>query len=85
MQADDVEDRGCDGWQDSLLSVCMCLCAPECVHMLLLLASGEGCIDGREASFAVSAVEVLKASRPQGRAMSQYPIPVSYGPAMTNN
>ncbi len=58
-QADDVRDRWCDGWQGSLFSACMCLCTPECVRMLLLLASGEGYIDGRGASFAVSAVEVL--------------------------
>lgn len=44
----------------------------------------EGCIDGREASFAASAVEALKASRPQGQPMSQSPIQVTYGPAMTN-
>lgn len=35
-------------------------------------------------SFAVSAVEVLKASGPQGRAMSQCPILVTYRPATTN-
>ncbi len=70
--------------------VCVCahgLCALEHVHMLLLLASvccREGCIDGRGASFAVSAVEVLKASGPQRWAMSQSPILVTYGPAMTN-
>lgn len=53
------------------------------VHVLgyLLLASGEGCIDGRGTSFAVSAVEVLKAFGPQGRAVSQSPILVTYGPA----
>lgn len=75
------------------LSVCVCVCTHglytlERVRMLLLVASvrcrEEVCIDGRGASFAVSALEVLKASGPQGRAMSQSPIFVTYGPAMTN-
>lgn len=60
---------------------------PECVRLLRLLASArsrEGCIDGRGASFAASAVEVLKASGPQGRAVSPSPILVTYGAAMTN-
>lgn len=52
--------------------------------MLLLTVSGEGCIDGRETSFAISAVSVLNASGPQRLAISQSPIPVTYGPAMTN-
>lgn len=59
----------------------------ECVRMVLLLACvrhRDGCVDGRGASFAVSAVEVLKASRPQGRAMSHSPIRVTYRPAMTD-
>lgn len=65
-----------------MLSACTGL--RTCVRARMLLASGEGCIDGRGASFAVSAVEVLKASGPQGLAMSQSPIRVTYGPAMTN-
>lgn len=52
--------------------------------MLLLTVSGEGCIDGRKTSFAISAVAVLNASGPQGLAISQSPILVTYGPAMTN-
>lgn len=61
--------------------------ALECARMVLLLACvrhRDGCIDGRGASFAISAVEVLKASRPQGRAMSHSPIRLTYRPAMTN-
>lgn len=56
-----------------MLSACTGL--RTCVRARMLLASGEGCIDGRGASFAVSAVEVLKASGPQGLAMSQSPHP----------
>lgn len=64
-------------------SMCMCLhtwrassYAPTAIE--------EGCIDGREASVAASAVEVLKASGPQGRPVSQSPIQATYGPAMMN-
>lgn len=77
MQADDVRDGGVmDGGAP---------CSQRTFERArMLLASGEGCIDGRGASFAVSAVEVLKASGPQGLAMSQSSILVTYGPAMTN-
>lgn len=54
------------------------------LSILICFYCGEGCIDGRGASFAVSAVEVLKASGPQGWAMSESPILVTYGPATTS-
>lgn len=71
--------------------VCMCvhtgLCVLVHVRMALVLASvchKEVCIDGRGTSFAVSAVEVLKAYGPKGQTVSLSPIPVTYGPATTN-
>lgn len=67
-----------------MLSACMRARTLRRARFLLLIARGEGCVDGRGASFAVSAVEVLKASGPQGLAMSQSPILVTYGPAMRN-
>lgn len=81
MQADDVRDRGV---MDGGASCTQRVCTRARARFLLLIARGEGCVDGRGASFAVSAVEVLKASGPQGLAMSQSPILVTYGPAMRN-
>lgn len=51
--------------------------APRCFF------AGEACVDGREASAAGSAVEVLKASGPPGtRRCHSPPVLVTYGPAM---